>query len=115
MDPAVAAPTSMTAAENQLAQLLPAIEIEGMPLHVFLEMISSLGNVPIQLGSRRAADGSHISRGTGVGSAGADLLGGNFARGPSTVAFGLPDKVRWYGPLAGGGESVQSTIPLRTW
>ena len=51
MDPTVAAPTRMTAAEDRLAQRLAAIETERMPLHVFLEMISGLGNVPIQLGS----------------------------------------------------------------
>jgi hypothetical protein len=51
MDPTVAAPTRMTAAEDRLEQRLAAIEIERMPLYVFLEMISGLGKVPIQLGS----------------------------------------------------------------
>jgi hypothetical protein len=50
MDPANASAVSMPAAEKQLGQMFPAIEIERMPLHAFLEMISNLGNVPIQLG-----------------------------------------------------------------
>jgi hypothetical protein len=50
MDPAAVTPIAMPAAEDRLGQRFSAIEIDRMPLYVFLELISGLGNVPIQLG-----------------------------------------------------------------
>jgi len=37
-------------AEQQLAQVLPALQFDGMPLTRFLEMISRLANVPVSIG-----------------------------------------------------------------
>lgn len=51
MDPGPVPKTEMPSAEKHLALRLPAIDVDQMPLYAFLELVSGLSQVPIQLGS----------------------------------------------------------------
>ncbi|MEO2045050.1 MAG: hypothetical protein ABGX16_00570 [Pirellulales bacterium] len=50
IDPAAVPLAKMPVAEEQLKVQIPAIEVDRMPLYIFLELISDLGDVPIRWG-----------------------------------------------------------------
>ena len=116
IDSTVAATAALSAAENQLAQRFPALEIEGMPLYAFLDMISGLGNVPIQLGAQELRMAA-ISATAPVSVGGQQIsLAEAFHEASSHCIWTTARPVLW--SLSAGLErrsSAKSIIPLPIW